>query len=88
MWAFRVTTPDAMTASMTLMPVPDGLPYSATDEGRAQFEADLRDKFNIVVNPSLADGGKIWLRITAQIYNGIEDYEKLGRAVLALRSTD
>ena len=26
--------------------------------------------------------------ITAQIYNDIEDYEKLGKAVLALRSAD
>ena len=88
MWGFRVTTPDAMTASMTLVPTPDGLPYPATDQGRAQFEIDLSDKFNIVVNPSFAIGRKICLRITAQIYNDIEDYEKLGRAVLALRSTD
>jgi isopenicillin-N epimerase len=86
MWNFRVTTPDAMTASMTLVPAPDGLPYSATDEGRACFEADLHDRHDIVVNPSFAHRGKIWLRITAQIYNGIEDYEKLGKAVLALRS--
>jgi isopenicillin-N epimerase len=86
MWGLRVATPDAMTAAMTLVPAPDGLRYPATDEGRAQFEANLRDKFNIVVNPSFADGRKIWLRITAQIYNGIEDYEKLGRSVLALRS--
>ena len=88
MWGFRVTTPDAMTASMTLVPTPDGLPYPATDQGRAQFETDLSDKFNIVVNPSFANGRKICLRITAQIYNDIEDYEKLGRAVLALRSPD
>jgi hypothetical protein len=57
MWAFRVTTPDDMTAAMTLVPAPEGLPYP-TDQGRAQFEADLRDKFNIVVNPSFADGRK------------------------------
>jgi hypothetical protein len=31
---------------------------------------------------------EIWLRITAQIYNSIEDYEKLDRVVLALRSAD
>jgi len=85
MWG-RVTAPDAMTGAMTLAPAPDGLPYPTTDEGRARLEADLKDKFNIVVNPSFADAGKIWLRITAQIYNGIEDYEKLGKAVLALRS--
>lgn len=85
MWGFRVTTPDAMTAAMTLVPAPDGLPYSATDEGRARLEIDLKDKHNIVVNPAYAHEGRIWLRITAQIYNGIEDYKKLGRAVLALK---
>jgi isopenicillin-N epimerase len=86
MWKFRVTTPDAMTTAMTLVPAPDGLPYPATDEGRARFEADLKDKHSIMVNPSFAEDGKIWLRITAQIYNCIEDFEKLGKAVLALRS--
>lgn len=85
MWKFRVTTPDAMTAAMTLVPAPDGLPYPATDEGRSRLEVDLKDQYNIMVNPSFARDSKIWLRITAQIYNGIEDYEKLGKAVLALR---
>lgn len=109
MWKFRVTTPDAMTAAMTLVPAPEGLPYPATDEGRARFEVDLKDQYNIMVNPSFASEsqggrfagsrphggykqplsaheGRIWIRITAQIYNSIEDYEKLGAAVLALRS--
>ena len=129
MWEFRVTTPDAMTAAMTLVPAPEGLPYPATDEGRARFEVDLKDQYKIMVNPSFASDsqggrfadsesqagcsqpltgtasqaqptrphgvcnkplsahdGKIWLRITAQIYNSVEDYEKLGNAVLALRS--
>jgi hypothetical protein len=31
---------------------------------------------------------EIWLRITAQIYNGIEYYEKLGKAVLARHPCD
>jgi hypothetical protein len=68
------------------VPAPGGLPYPATDEGRAWFETDLKDKHNIVVNPAFAHEGKIWLRIAAQIYNSIEDYENLGKAVLALRS--
>jgi isopenicillin-N epimerase len=86
MWKFRVTTPDAMTAAMTLVSAPEGLPYPATDEGRARFEVDLKDQYKIMVNPSFAHDGKIWIRITAQIYNRVEDYEKLGAAVLALRS--
>jgi isopenicillin-N epimerase len=84
-WKVPVTTPEAMTAAMTLVPAPDGLPYAATDEGRAQLEADLQNRHRIVVNPAFAHEGRIWVRITAQIYNCLEDYQKLGKAVLALR---
>jgi isopenicillin-N epimerase len=86
MWKFRVSTPDTMTAAMTLVPAPDGLSYPATDEGRSRLEADLKDKHNIVLNPAFAHEGRIWLRLTAQIYNDLGDYEKLGKIVLALRS--
>lgn len=84
MWKFKLTVPEAMTACMTVIPVPDGLPYPTTEEGRARLEADLKDQ-KIIVNPSIANEGRIWLRIAAQIYNSIGDYEKLGNAVLSLR---
>ncbi|HJU12420.1 MAG TPA: aminotransferase class V-fold PLP-dependent enzyme [Candidatus Binataceae bacterium] len=84
MWRFRVTTPVTMTAAITLLPTPDGLPYPGTDEGRTRLEIDLRDKHGIVVNPAFVHDSRIWLRITAQIYNAIQDYQKLGKAVLAL----
>jgi isopenicillin-N epimerase len=86
MWKFRVSTPAMMTAAMTLVPAPDGLPYPTTDEGRGRLEADLKAKHNIVTNPAFAHQGRIWLRITAQIYNDLGDYEKLAKSVLALRS--
>jgi hypothetical protein len=84
MWGFRSTTPPAMTAAMSLVPVPEDLPYPATDEGRARLEADLEQKYSVVVNPTYARDGRIWLRIAAQIYNRIEDYQRLGECVLAL----
>ncbi len=84
MWKFKLTMPEAMTACMTVIPVPDRLPYPATEEGRARLEADLKDQ-KIIVNPSIANEGRIWLRIAAQIYNSIGDYEKLGDAILSLR---
>jgi hypothetical protein len=59
--------------------------YPRPDEGRIRLGANLMDKSNIIVNASSADDRKIWLR-TAQIFRGVEDYEKLGSAVLALRS--
>ena len=86
MWKLPVSTPDTMTAAMTLVRAPDGLPYPTTDAGRGRLEAELKDKHNIVLNPAFAHKGRIWLRITAQIYNELGDYEKLGKIVLALRS--
>jgi isopenicillin-N epimerase len=85
MWGFRPATPDNMIAAMALVPAPRGLPYPATDEGRATLEEHLKEKHSVVVNPAFSCDGRIWLRITAQIYNSIEDYQELGRSVLALR---
>jgi isopenicillin-N epimerase len=85
MWKFNDRIPDAMRACMGLIPVPDDLPYPPTDQGRTRLEADLEDKCKIVVNPSIAGHGRLWLRIAAQVYNGIRDYEQLGSAVFGLR---
>ncbi len=84
MWGFRPTIPAAMTAAMSLVPAPEALPYPPTDEGRARLEVDLEDKYSVIVNASYVSGGRIWLRIAAQIYNRIEDYQRLGECVLAL----
>jgi isopenicillin-N epimerase len=85
MWKFNDRTPDAMRACMGLIPTPDGLPYPPTDQGRTRLETDLKDNCKIVVNSSIVDHGRIWLRISAQIYNGIRDYEQLGHAVFGLQ---
>jgi isopenicillin-N epimerase len=85
MWKSSITIPDRMRASMSVVPAPDGLPYPPTDQGRALLELDLKERCNIIVSASIASQGRVWLRITAQIYNDIRDYEKLGRAILSLR---
>jgi isopenicillin-N epimerase len=85
MWKFNDRIPDAMRACMGLIPTPDSLPYPPTDQGRMRLEADLKDKCKIVVPPSITAHGRIWLRIAAQIYNDIRDYERLGHAVFGLR---
>jgi isopenicillin-N epimerase len=83
-WHFRVSTPEVMTAAMTLVPAPDRLPYPATEDGRRLLEIDLKEKHRIVVSAAFGHEDRTWLRITAQMYNTIEDYRKLAGAVLAL----
>ena len=85
LWGFRPTAPDNMIGAMALVPAPRSMPYPVTDEGRTRLEGHLKEKHSVIVNPALACDGRIWLRITAQIYNRIEDYQKLGASVLALR---
>jgi isopenicillin-N epimerase len=85
-WHVHIDTPDSMIGSMTLVPLPDELPYSADERGRVRLQKRLWDEFGIEVNPSFSYNNKIWLRLSAQIYNSLDDYEELSRAILALRS--
>ena len=84
-WKVRTDTPDSMIGSMALVPLPDGIPYTTDEESRIRLQRRLWDRFGVEVNPSFAANGTIWLRFSAQIYNSLADYEKLARAVLALR---
>ena len=49
-------------------------------EWNRQLMNDLRDKYNVYIfTPSF--GGKIWCRISCQVYNAEEDYYRLRNAV-------
>jgi isopenicillin-N epimerase len=80
-WKVNLKTPDSMIASMCLVPLLDGLPFAATDEGRRDIQRALWDSARIMVSPSFAYEGRIWLRLSAQIYNNVEDYARLAAAI-------
>ncbi|HEY2105714.1 MAG TPA: aminotransferase class V-fold PLP-dependent enzyme [Candidatus Binataceae bacterium] len=85
-WKVQVDTPASMIGSMALVPLPDGLSCATDEENRIRLQKRLWDKFAIEACPSFAHHGTIWLRFSAQIYNSLADYEKLARAIVALRS--
>jgi isopenicillin-N epimerase len=85
-WKVRVDTPDCMIGSMGLVPLPDDIPYATDEESRVKLQKRLWEGFGIEVSPSFSHDGTIWLRFSAQIYNSLADYEKLARAIAALRS--
>ena len=85
-WKVRLHTPDCMIGSMALVPLPDDMPRATDEESRLRLQKTLWDGFGIEACPSFHHGGTIWLRFSAQIYNSLADYEKLARAILALRS--
>jgi isopenicillin-N epimerase len=84
-WKVDTKTPDGMIGSMCLVPLPDGLPLAATDEGRRALQKTLWDSARIMVSPSFACEGRIWLRLSAHIYNDIEDYGKLAATINDMR---
>ncbi|GIL58989.1 hypothetical protein Vafri_13974 [Volvox africanus] len=58
--------------------------YGCTAEDAARVQHWLRYEKNIEV-PVVAALGRLWVRISAQVYNEIRDYDKLGEAILTLR---
>jgi isopenicillin-N epimerase len=72
------TTPpaDGMAGSMRLVALPDPLTH---DQARA-LERRLLTEHQVVV-PVTSHGGWRWLRLSAQLYNTLPDYERLADAL-------
>jgi isopenicillin-N epimerase len=79
-WGTPWTVPRSMIGTMVSVPLPESF-------GSTQAEADrLRDAllFNAQIEVQVhAAFGRVWARVSAQIYNDRSDIERLARAVLA-----
>jgi isopenicillin-N epimerase len=71
---------DGLAAAMRLVPLPAPLTEA---EARA-LETRLLDEHGVVV-PVTHHGGWRWLRLSAQLYNTLEDYERLADALISER---
>jgi isopenicillin-N epimerase len=79
-WSVENQTPESMIAGMALVPLPAISGFSTTEEGRAKIQATLWADHRIAC-PCILFGGSLYVRVCAQIYNEIKDYEKLALAV-------
>lgn len=79
-WGTRVGASKAQTGSMAMVELPIQAP--ATRAGGLEIRAALLEDHKVQV-PINALGARYWARISAQIYNDMEDYERLARAVTA-----
>jgi isopenicillin-N epimerase len=68
-----------LAASMRLVPLPGPLP---DEEAGRDLEQRLFTGHGVVVPATCHDGWR-WLRVSAQLYNTIDDYERLAKAVTA-----
>ncbi|HEX9178932.1 MAG TPA: aminotransferase class V-fold PLP-dependent enzyme [Burkholderiales bacterium] len=78
-WKVQSAAPAHLLGAMATLPLPDTL------QGRAA--ADIHDALweqSRVEVPVLEINGRLWVRISGQVYNGLADYEALAEAVTEL----
>ena len=78
-WGTRFEIPPGLTGAMVTVPLPDAA--GATDGAAARLRLGLLVEDRIEV-PIHAAGGRLWVRVSAQIYNERADIERLAAAVL------
>jgi len=84
-WSTSPTAPDDMVGSMSTVMVPDDIIANINKRGQDLY-AELNNQWGIQV-PVIPFPGPIGTgtRISAQLYNTMDDYEKLATAVLSMR---
>jgi len=75
-WGVAPGAPLEMSAAMVTLPLPVDEPADA--ETAARWRLKLLEKHRIEV-PVIAIEGRLWVRISAQVYNELSDYEVLAR---------
>src|SRR5690606_36669992 len=81
-WGTETAAAPAVLGAMAAIRLPDrAQPAGPAARGDAERVHDaLFDRHRIEV-PIFAIGGRLWLRISAAVYNGIEDYQRLAAAL-------
>ena len=77
-WGLPWITPERMIGCMATVPLPARLGTDAADASRLKDWLLFEQRIEV---PILARGGRLWARISAQVYNDEEDIEQLGDAV-------
>lgn len=77
-WGVEPGAPAGMFAGMVTLPLPVTEP--GTPETAARWRLKFLREHGIEV-PVNAIGGRLWIRISAQVYNELSDYEALARAL-------
>jgi isopenicillin-N epimerase len=80
-WGVPFTTPEAMIATMVTVPLPERLGSTAEDAYRHRRRLFEEDRIEVQLH---AWRGRLWVRVSAQIYNEIADIHRLAEAVSAL----
>jgi isopenicillin-N epimerase len=77
-WGGRPVAPEAMTPFMSAVPLPDA--FEVSEEAATRLRDALLFQHSIEV-PVHARHGRLWLRLSAQVYNEMDEFERLALAV-------
>jgi isopenicillin-N epimerase len=77
-WGVAASAPPSMRGSMATLPCP--FPGEPTPDGAFALNRRIWAEHRIECMP-LAFGGRLWIRVTAQIYNEIDEYQRLADAL-------
>lgn len=79
-WGTDFVTPESMIGTMATVPLPEPLGATREDAFRLRDALLYEDRIEVQLH---AFHGRLWVRISAQIYNDETDVERLGDAVAA-----
>lgn len=77
-WDTRLSTPEEMIGAMVTVPLPEAA--GSTDADAAALRLALLEEDRVEVQLH-ASAGRLWVRVSAQIYNDITDIDRLANAV-------
>jgi isopenicillin-N epimerase len=77
-WGVRLPFAPEHHAAMVVVPLPEGL--AGSEQAAQDLKARLLRVHRIEV-PVMQYGDRLWVRISAQVYNELADYERLAAAV-------
>ena len=77
-WGTRLETPEAMVGTMVTVPLPASLGGSAEDAAQLRDALLFEDAIEVQLHEHR---GRLFTRVSAQIYNQLSDVERLGEAV-------
>jgi len=77
-WGTSFAIPESMIGTMASVPLPASLGSTRDDAARVRDALLFEDRIEVGVN---ARWGRVYVRVSAQIYNDLDDFERLASAI-------
>jgi isopenicillin-N epimerase len=77
-WGTTLGMPEGMVGTMATVPLPERFGAAHEEAARLRDALLFEDRIEVAIS---AARGRLWIRISAQIYNELSDYERLAEAV-------